>query len=133
MPGHYYDAYRILQDLYTTHPSKRQWELQQNAASLPVAGSLYRDWMVGRSTNERNDYTRDLYGINWDDIKYPWLSGVTNTNPTARAVGSMVSTAIPSIMRIYGNDKKDNEHRKRKIRPQDVDDWAKAQMRKHGF
>lgn len=110
--SHVGDIYDILSSLYNIHPTKRQWELQQNAASLPFAGGVYRDWMVGRSTNERNDYTRDLYGIKWDDIKYPWLSGVTNTNPSARAVGSMVSTAIPSIMRIYGNDEKKKKRRK---------------------
>lgn len=105
--SHFGDVYDILNSLYNIHPSKRQWELQQNAASVPVAGGIYRDWMVGRSTNERNDYTRDLYGIKWDDIKYPWLSGVTNTNPTGRAIGqSMAATAIPAIMKIYGDDKK---------------------------
>lgn len=128
------DLFDVLNALYTTHPTERQWKYQQNFASFPVAGGIYRDWMVGRSTNERNDYTRDLYGIKWEDIKYPWLSGVTNTNPSARAMSSAISTAIPSIMRIYGNDKKDDQKQKRrKIDPRDVDDWAKAQMRMHGF
>lgn len=81
--------------------------------------------MVSQSTNERNDYLRNLYGYGTSGNPigmYPWLSGLNNNNPTAQAIGNMAqATGIGAIMRIYGSGKRDNKPDQRYQRH--LDDW----------
>lgn len=61
----------------------------------------YSNWMYARSQDERNNHTRKLYGLDWSDIQYPWLSGVTSGNE-AKSLGSAASWQFSkNISRLY--------------------------------
>lgn len=109
-----------LYDYYAdTHPRyESQWQDQQNLTGVPIIGSIYNDWMVGRSTNERNNHTRNRYGLTNVSADYPWLSGINDRGADARAFGQLaMATAIPSIMGLYASEKK-------KYRPRKKHSWA---------
>ena len=63
--------------------------------------SYYSNWMQSRSQDERNYNTRQQYGIDWSDIDYPWLSGISGGN-TAQALGSFAGWQFSkNISRLY--------------------------------
>lgn len=85
-------AYNYLSDI---HPkTSHQWRSQQDVANLFGVGGVYRDWMVGRSANERNAYTRNLYSLGDVSGKYPWLSAVNSTSPNVRAVSTLGGLSV---------------------------------------
>lgn len=83
-------------------------------ANLFGIGGVYRDWMVGRSANERNAYTRNLYSLGDVAGKYPWLSSVNSTSPTVRAVSTIGLGAGGAgvFRRLYGNGGYHSERKK---------------------
>lgn len=106
-----YDYYADIHPRYES-----QWQDQQNLAGTPLVGGIYDDWMVGRSSNERNSHTRSLYGRTNIDADYPWLSSINDRGVDSRAFGQLVmATAIPSIMGLYASEKKKYRSRRERL------------------
>lgn len=109
----YYRFYKFVSD---THPkTSYQWNVQQSLANTFGIGGVYRDWMVGRSANERNAHTRSLYGLGDVSGKYPWLSAVNSTSPTVRAVSTIggLGAGAGVFRKLYGDN----------YRPKRRDSW----------
>lgn len=83
---------------FDTHPKT---ETQYNRQRF-LAGIIpwYGEWMRSSSETERNRHTRDVYGVGWSDIQYPWLSGVTSGNQYQTA-GSGSWQFSKNIGRLY--------------------------------
>ena len=69
---------------FDTHPSERQYELQQWVASVDPTG-LYAQYMVNRSTYERNKEAMKYLGLKFEDFKYPWLAGLATSQASVYA------------------------------------------------
>lgn len=104
-------------ELTNRHPKTAlEWNRQQRFARIPGLGSLYANYMVGASNNERNAELRSLYGYgdSGDPVgRYPWLAGINSTNPGAGVAGSLAGSALGmgglnAIMRIYGRGRLDD-------------------------
>lgn len=93
------------------HPkTEKQYNDQQYISGI-VPG--YRDWMVGRSSSEKSQHTRDYYNIKWSDITYPWLSDISGGNGNA-AVGKGMLQFSRNMTSLYrsGNKKRSKKRRK---------------------
>lgn len=102
------------------HPKNwDQWRHQQTTKGLLP---WYGDWMVARSNDERNANTRDMYGIDISNIKYPWLSDVMSNNADAvsSSIGRRTWTFSKNMAGLYLNSipspRKRSKNRSRRYR-----------------
>ena len=80
-------------------PSSREQYNDQMALSGATGGFL-ETWHRASEQNEKGQYLQDLYGVDWEDIKYPYLSGLTGSgSQTGMAVarGIVMSKNIMSL------------------------------------
>lgn len=97
------------------HPNSTDYEFQKKFMEYPVLGPWYRDYIVNKSTDERNRRTLSLYGYNPVDMTYPHLTSTTNTAGSLGRGYTMIShniTGLYAMSKIsknsYKKDKKFN-------------------------
>lgn len=54
------------------------FDFQKRVAGIPLIGSAYYNYMVGKSQRAYNEQWRNDYGVNYDNTKFPWLSPMWN-------------------------------------------------------
>lgn len=83
--------------LFDIHPKTRgQYEYQKFVAGIiPQYGS----YMTGKSQTAKGSNTMQMYGIEFSDITYPWLSGLSGGNEytTAGSAGWQFSKNVASL------------------------------------
>lgn len=91
----FHDAWNYFTDI---HPkTEGQYNDQKFFAGM---FPYYGNWMQSRSQDERNRHTREQYSLDWSDIRYPWLSGVTSGN-TSNVYGSASWQFSKNLSRLY--------------------------------
>lgn len=86
---------------YTDKP--KTWEQYNDQRFLDVfTGGRLSQFHTMSELDEKNAYVRDLYGINFEDVKYPYLSGVSPTSGQAGGFAySGFVTVSKNLMRLY--------------------------------
>lgn len=67
------------------HPTKKQYEDQQFWKSV---NPVYSEYLRTKSEKERNDKIMQQYGVAFEDIDYPHLSGLLASDPNSVIVNS---------------------------------------------
>lgn len=74
---------------------------QMTVAGLPFMGWL-KDYHVAKESEAKAQYTMDLYGIKFSDVKYPYLTALGSTSySVGRAFGSAALTVSKNITKLY--------------------------------
>lgn len=89
------------------HPkSEFQFRMQQGLSQMPFIGGAYGNWMTQRSVNERNNQYRTNVGLEWGDIKRPWIASSVQGNPVA-GLSSLTPQVSENLKELYGTDSPD--------------------------
>lgn len=78
---------------YTDKP--KSWEQYNDQRFLDVfTNGRLSQFHTMSEQNEKNQYLRDLYGIKFEDVKYPYLSGVS---PTTGQINGLVAGGLVQV------------------------------------
>lgn len=78
---------------YTEKPKDWNQYNDQRFADVFTGGRLSQ-FHTMREQNEKNKYLRDLFGIDFQDVKYPYLSGVS---PTTGQINGLVASGFVQV------------------------------------
>lgn len=74
---------------------------QMTVSGLPFMGWL-KDYHVAKESEEKAQYTMNLYGIKFSDVKYPYLTALGSTsNAGSRAFSSAAVTVSKNLTKLY--------------------------------
>lgn len=96
-----YRGFGGINGIFDIHPkSEGQFRFQQSLTGIPVFGPWYGDYMRNMSLQERNQNTRDMYGLDFSDSKYPWLAGLYSDNVSG-SISSGMWQFSKNMSRLY--------------------------------
>lgn len=99
--GILYKGFGGVNGVFDIHPkSEGQFRFQQSLTGIPYFGEWYGNYMRNMSLQERNQNTRDLYGVDFSDSKYPWLSGLYSDNVSG-SISSGMWQFSKNMSRLY--------------------------------
>lgn len=97
IPRKYWD----LQYYLESPGSKSQMDDQMFVAGLPGMNWL-KNYHVNKESEKKFHNTMDVYGLSFDDIKYPYLTALGGTsNAVGSAVGSATLMVSKNLSRLY--------------------------------